>query len=145
MLNRLGSLEELANAVLLLASEEASYIASLPSTSMVVAPTACEGPAMLMLGYSPGACSMAPHIALAEVGVDFELRLVSLPKDEQQSPAHIGINPRGKVPTPTALIDAQFRPEISILVTPALMTWCATWTGRQRALCTASLSRAMRL
>lgn len=53
---------------------------------------------MLTLYYSPGACSMAPHIALEEAGVDFELRPVSLPKGEQQSPAYLGVNPRGKVP-----------------------------------------------
>ncbi len=53
---------------------------------------------MLTLYYSPGACSMAAHIALEEVDADFRLEIVSLPKGEQQSPAYLSVNPRGKVP-----------------------------------------------
>jgi glutathione S-transferase len=54
---------------------------------------------MLTLYYSPGACSLAPHIALEEAGAAYELQLVSIPKGEQQGPAYLTVNPRGTVPT----------------------------------------------
>src|SRR3954462_8299270 len=53
---------------------------------------------MLTLYYSPGACSMAPHIALEEAGADYDLQLVAIPKAEQQGPEYLAVNPRGKVP-----------------------------------------------
>jgi glutathione S-transferase len=53
---------------------------------------------MLTLYYSPGACSMAPHIALEEAGAPYTLQLVSIPKGEQQAPEYLNVNPRGKVP-----------------------------------------------
>ena len=54
---------------------------------------------MLTLYYSPGACSMAPHIALEEAGAPYTLQLVSIPKGEQQAAKYLSVNPRGKVPT----------------------------------------------
>ena len=42
---------------------------------------------------------MAPHIALREIGVDFETRWISLAKREQYSPEYLALNPEGKVPT----------------------------------------------
>jgi glutathione S-transferase len=54
---------------------------------------------MLTLYFSPGASSMATHIALHEVGVPFETRLVSLAKKENLKPEFLAINPEGKVPT----------------------------------------------
>src|SRR5271157_3757143 len=54
---------------------------------------------MLTLYYSPGACSMAPHIALEEAGAPYTLQLVSIPKGEQQAAKYLNVNPRGKVPT----------------------------------------------
>jgi glutathione S-transferase len=53
---------------------------------------------MLTLYYSPGACSMAPHIALEEAGATYALELVSIPKGEQQAPEYLNVNPRGKIP-----------------------------------------------
>lgn len=53
---------------------------------------------MLTLYYSPGACSMASHIGLAESGAPFETRLVALAKGEQKTEAYLKVNPRGKVP-----------------------------------------------
>jgi glutathione S-transferase len=53
---------------------------------------------MLTLFYSPGACSMASHIALEEVGASFDNKLVALAKGEQKTPEYLKINPRGKVP-----------------------------------------------
>jgi glutathione S-transferase len=54
---------------------------------------------MLILYFSPGSSSMAVHIALHEIGVNFEPRLVSLAKREQFAPKYLAINPEGKVPT----------------------------------------------
>jgi glutathione S-transferase len=54
---------------------------------------------MLTLYFSPGASSMATHIALHEVGAPFETRLVSLAKKENLNPEFLAINPEGKVPT----------------------------------------------
>ena len=53
---------------------------------------------MLTLYYSPGACSLAPHIALEETGATYALELVSIPKGEQQAPEYLNINPRSKIP-----------------------------------------------
>jgi glutathione S-transferase len=53
---------------------------------------------MLTLFYSPGACSMASHIALEECGAEFELKRVVLAKGEHRRPEYLKINPRGRVP-----------------------------------------------
>jgi glutathione S-transferase len=53
---------------------------------------------MLTLYYSPGACSMASHIALEETGAPYEAKLISTAKGEQRTPEYLAINPRGKVP-----------------------------------------------
>jgi glutathione S-transferase len=53
---------------------------------------------MLTLYYAPGSSSMAAHIALHEVGVPFETKLISLARKEQRSADYLAINPEGKVP-----------------------------------------------
>jgi glutathione S-transferase len=53
---------------------------------------------MLALYFSPGSSSMAVHIALHEIGIDFERRPVSFTKREQHSPEYLAVNPEGKVP-----------------------------------------------
>ncbi|HEY0835222.1 MAG TPA: glutathione S-transferase N-terminal domain-containing protein [Azospirillum sp.] len=53
---------------------------------------------MLTLYYSPGACSLASHIALEETGAPFEARPVILAKGEQRTPEYMAINPRARVP-----------------------------------------------
>ena len=52
----------------------------------------------LTLHYSPGACSLASHIALEEAGADFEPRRVDFAAAEQRSPAYLAMNPKGRVP-----------------------------------------------
>ncbi|MFL5222097.1 MAG: glutathione S-transferase family protein [Microvirga sp.] len=52
----------------------------------------------LKLYYSPGACSLAPHIALEEAGVAYEPVKVALAKGEQRTPEYLAINPKGRVP-----------------------------------------------
>lgn len=54
---------------------------------------------MLMLYFAPGSSSMATHIALHEVGVPFERRLVSFARKDQHRPDYLAVNPEGKVPT----------------------------------------------
>lgn len=53
---------------------------------------------MLTLYFSPGASSMAPHIALHEIGTPFESRPISLTRKENRAPAYLALNPEGKVP-----------------------------------------------
>ena len=59
---------------------------------------------MLKLYYSPGACSLAPHILLEETGVPYRLELVSIAEGKTQSPEYLGVNPKGRVP---ALLTAE--------------------------------------
>jgi len=54
---------------------------------------------MLKLYFCSGSSSMAPHIALHEIGAPFESAHISLAKKENRSPAYLAINPEGKVPT----------------------------------------------
>ena len=54
---------------------------------------------MLTLYYSPGACSMAPHIVLEEGGEKYELKRVDFSKAEQRSEAYIkAVHHLGRVP-----------------------------------------------
>jgi glutathione S-transferase len=53
---------------------------------------------MLTLFYSPGACSLASHIALREAGADFTPHRVSLAKGEHKTPEYLAINPHARVP-----------------------------------------------
>ena len=53
---------------------------------------------MLRLYYSPGACSMASRIGLAESGARYEEQAVLIPEREHKSEAYLRINPKGSVP-----------------------------------------------
>lgn len=66
---------------------------------------------MLTLYFAPGASSMAPHIALHEIGAPFEARPVSLARKETRTPAYLALNPEGKVPT--LLIDGRPLTEVA--------------------------------
>jgi glutathione S-transferase len=66
---------------------------------------------MLTLYFSPGSSAMATHIALHEIGVPFEAKLVSLAKGEQHSPDYLKINPEAKVPT--LMIDGRVLTEVA--------------------------------
>jgi glutathione S-transferase len=69
---------------------------------------------MITLYLSPGSSAMAPHIALHEIGVDFESRWISFAKREQHSPQYLAINPEGKVPT--LLIDGRPLTEVAAVL-----------------------------
>jgi glutathione S-transferase len=54
--------------------------------------------ARLTFYYSPGACSLAPHIALEEAGAQYEPVRVDFSRHEQRSDTYLAINPKGRVP-----------------------------------------------
>jgi len=54
----------------------------------------------MKLYYSPGACSLSPHIALREAGLNFELEQVDLKAKKTKAGADFTqVNPKGQVPT----------------------------------------------
>src|SRR5688572_32428246 len=81
----------------------------------------------MKLYYSPGACSLAPHIALREIGAEFELERVSALDKEHLQAGYLRINPRARLPaldidgaiyteaSGLLLYIASLRPEASLL------------------------------
>ncbi len=69
---------------------------------------------MLTLYLSPGSSSMAVHIALHEIGVDFDRRPISFAKREQFTPEYLALNPEGKVPT--LLVDGRPMTEVAAIL-----------------------------
>jgi glutathione S-transferase len=53
---------------------------------------------MLTLYYAPHTCSLASHIALEDVGAEYELRRIDFGKAQQQSAEYLKINPKARVP-----------------------------------------------
>lgn len=66
---------------------------------------------MFTLYFAPGSSSMAPHIALHEIGVPFESRPLSFRGKATRDPGFLAINPAGKVPT--LLIDGRPLTEVA--------------------------------
>lgn len=70
----------------------------------------------IKLWYSPGACSLAPHICLRQAGVDFDLIKQKLASDGPSLPEEFrAINPKMQVPV--LAIDGE-----TITENPAIMT-----------------------
>lgn len=69
---------------------------------------------MLTLYFAPGASSMAPHIALHEVGAQFEAKAISFARKENRTPAYLALNPEGKVPT--LVIDGRPLSEVAAIL-----------------------------
>ncbi len=75
---------------------------------------------MLKLYYSPGACSLSPHIALLEAGLPFELEQVDTKAKKTKSGAdYLPINPNGYVPA-LKIAEGQVLTE-----GPAIVQWIA--------------------
>ena len=74
---------------------------------------------MLKLFYSPGACSLAPHVVLEELGLEFERHPVLIAAGEQLAQDYLEINPRGRVPA--LIADGTVITEV-----PAILIYLAT-------------------
>jgi glutathione S-transferase len=92
---------------------------------------------MMRLYYTPGTCSLAPHIALEEVGARFELSRVDLAANQQNSAEFLRINPKARVPV---LTDSDW----ALTEAPAILRYIATrypaaglwpWEPREEARC----------
>jgi len=74
----------------------------------------------MRLYFSPGACSLAPHIILREIGGHFDLDLVDLKaKKTSEDRDYLAINPKGYVPA-LQLDDQQVLTEV-----PAILQYLA--------------------
>jgi glutathione S-transferase len=70
----------------------------------------------MKLYYSPGACSLTPHIVLREAGQEFELERVDIPNKKTASGADFWeINPKGYVPA-LKLDDGDVLTEVGVIV-----------------------------
>lgn len=90
----------------------------------------------LRLFYSPGSCSLAPHIVMEETGAAYEPVRVNLMEGEQFSDGFRKINPRSKVPA-LVLDDGQVLTE-----THAIMAWLADTHPERKLIPTDALGRA---
>ncbi len=69
---------------------------------------------MLSFYFAPGTSSMAPHIALHEIGVPFESCPLSFAKGEQRRSSYLALNAEGKVPT--LMIDGRPLTEVAAIL-----------------------------
>jgi glutathione S-transferase len=92
---------------------------------------------LFKLYYAPGACSLAAHIVLEEIGARFELSRVDLSANEQNSAQYLRVNPKARVP---ALSDGDW----VLTEAPAILRYVAArypaaglwpWEPRQEARC----------
>lgn len=92
---------------------------------------------VIKLYYAPGACSLAAHIALEEIGSRFELSRVDLAANQQNSAEYLRVNPKARVP---ALADGDW----VLTEAPAILRYVAArfpaaglwpWEPREEARC----------
>jgi glutathione S-transferase len=69
---------------------------------------------VLKLYFAPGSSSMAPHIALHEIGAPFDAQPVSFHRSQTRDPDFLAINPEGKVPV--LLIDGRPLTEVAAIL-----------------------------
>jgi glutathione S-transferase len=74
----------------------------------------------MKLYYSPGVCSLAPHIVLRETGLDFSLEKVDPATKRPEAGAnYLAINPNGYVPA------LEIEPGVVLTEGPAIMQYLA--------------------
>ncbi len=82
------------------------------------------------LFYSNGACSMAPHILLEEIGAPFELTIVSSRGEREGSgtatPEWRAVNPKGRIPALLSVRGSAGGSEGLLTELPAIMIFLAT-------------------
>jgi glutathione S-transferase len=70
----------------------------------------------MQLYYSPGACSLAPHIVLRELGLPVELKKVDIPKRQTEGGGdYLKINGKGYVPA-LRLEDGSILTEVPVIL-----------------------------
>jgi len=75
---------------------------------------------MTKLYYSPGACSLSPHIALREAGLPFELAMASLRTKKLADGSDLAsVSPKGQVPV------LEFDDGQRLTEGPAIVQWIA--------------------
>lgn len=91
---------------------------------------------MIKLYYSPGACSLAPHIVLEELDVAYDTVRISLAEGEQKKSKYLKINPHGRVPA--LVVDGKVLTECTAILAylgggyPARSLWPReTWKQAQ--------------
>ena len=70
----------------------------------------------MKLYYAPGACSLAPHIALREAGCKFDIERVDIPNKKTETGAdYWAINPKGYVPA-LQVDDGSILTEVAVIL-----------------------------
>src|SRR5213595_3521996 len=88
------------------------------------------------LYFSPGAVSMATHIALEEVGIRYALEPVSIRDGQQLSEQYRRVHPLGRVPA------VEVEPGVVLTETPAILGYLADLVPERELLPRAGLERA---
>jgi glutathione S-transferase len=88
------------------------------------------------LYFSPGAVSMATHMALEEVGKPYELEPVLIKDNQQRSERYLRIHPLGRLPA------LEVEPGLILTETPALLAYLADQSPELALLPSAPLARA---
>lgn len=88
------------------------------------------------LYFSPGAVSMATHIALEEVGVQYELEPVLIKEGQQRTERYLRIHPLGRLPA------LEIQPGVVLTETPALLSYLAELAPERQLLPSDTLRRA---
>lgn len=73
----------------------------------------------MKLFYSPGSCSLAPHILLEEIGHPYQLEKVLVAEGQTQTPQYLAINPKGRIPA------LEIREDLILTELPAISFYLA--------------------
>jgi glutathione S-transferase len=90
----------------------------------------------MKLYYSPGVCSLAPHILLREAGLSFELEKVDTETRRTEKGAdYLAINPNGYVPA------LEIEPGLVLTEGPAIMQYIADKASEARLVPASGMER----